>query len=618
MTEEKRKDDIPPDFWASVKTELKAVCALESYLLKSDVLLPLICRNDRDLSWDGKVNVFSDVRMRKSDFVGSVNIQVKGSRRQKFPDDRDCQFRIDVADLRNYRNCGGAIFFNVCFVGEDEFRIYFTCLFPSKIDRELKRTPGRKTKTLKLERYPDDPKLQEKIIQYFLENSRRQVGFYSPSSTAPNVEKILRSGDFQLMFTRLGRANDSSDSPLWAPDALCYVIGKDSVPIPCDVVVTETTQHRQERVMVGDRAFFYGFAQKRTATKKTEIFGAGMLTRDGERFKARLNGPLAASIQASRFLIAALETGGFRIEDYEEIELIDDNLTQTLPRLRTLLKAREVLAETFEKFGLDADAELSRFSEQDRVAAELLVEAAKGPVRRDEFQNDLDALFERGAAFCVDLDVGAETILLSVKEAEKPGYYVVENFFKASPVLTLTFENGETRETTAFIALTKEELANIANIDFSEILSAVERLDAPEIAGNIDELFRNMLLAFDECEKLGRKKRAAELLNAAERLNAWTLDRDEENVVARFRRLQILKRRGELSDAEKGEALTLAERTNDERFRLVASVLLDEKTRAQMYWRNLALADQRAFWELPIARFIDKEDFPLTARTGET
>ena len=65
--------------------EYKAVTYLEMHLLNSKYIIPEINTNDKTLSWDGDVFLYSDEKHAKDSLVGRVPIQVKGKCVNDFP-----------------------------------------------------------------------------------------------------------------------------------------------------------------------------------------------------------------------------------------------------------------------------------------------------------------------------------------------------------------------------------------------------------------------------------------------------------------------------------------------------------------------------------------------------
>ena len=143
----------------------------------------------------------------------------------------------------------------------------------------------------------------------------------------------------------------------------------------------------------------------------------------------------------------------------------------------------------------------------------------------------------------------------------------------------------------------------------------------PTIAENVNDLLLELLLAFDECQKLENEARAEALLKAAQRLNEWTLAQDKFNAIYQLNRLQIVKRQRALNPEEEALALEIFDAACDSiahLTRIVASALLDDKARVRKCWRDLSPAEKRDFRGWPISRFVDVKELPLEVDDAET
>lgn len=90
----------------SNKIETGAIICLESLLWKCPHIDYSISRNDKGLSWDGFIYLYSDKNQKKENLVCKCEIQIKG--KEKIGKSRS--YAVSVADLNNYKNNGGVIF----------------------------------------------------------------------------------------------------------------------------------------------------------------------------------------------------------------------------------------------------------------------------------------------------------------------------------------------------------------------------------------------------------------------------------------------------------------------------------------------------------------------------
>lgn len=610
MTKKKRKDDTAPTSWAPIKTEFKAVCALESYLLKSDLLLPLINRNDRNISWDGEIKIFSNVKMRKCDFIGSASVQVKGQHVLRFPKEGSTpSFCLGVDDLRNYQQHGGAILFNVRFVNDD-FRIYYALLLPSQIKKRLDQNPKDERFSFKLEEYSDDSDFQKRLVEYFLEHSERQTLFYSQYAPTFDANEVLKSGKYDLQLCWFGKSEGSA-FPFFAEDILVYAVDKSSgIWFPLEEVeCVSVTSYLPKPVTVGEEEFFPSFALAETRDEQEYFIGNNQIRFKNGALNANFDGPLAQSVLTLRFIIAVFENGGFTLGQRLKAQLNRvERRKEEIARLRQDLEIRERAAQLFNALGLDVNADTTNFTPETwhtiNMLAAALIDKCSISGLSPEPQGD-------AVPVCFEL-IGQE-IALRAEPTEESGFYRLFDLFAP--------DSNVVRAAAFFLQLKKDFWVRCANFNCDTLVSAFHEASLPTIADNVNNLLLELLLAFDECQKLGDEARAEALLKAAQRLNEWTLAQDKFNAIYQLNRLQIIKRQRALNPEEEALALEIFDAACDSiahLTRIVASALLDDKARVRKCWRDLSPAEKRDFRGWPISRFVDVKELPLEVDDAET
>ena len=89
-----------------------ATIAVKDSLSMTDTLSQFIKENDKTPSWDGEVLIYKSNRTDKKDIIGKVTVQIKGEMADNI-NREECSFSVDMADLVNYKNDGGTIYFVV-------------------------------------------------------------------------------------------------------------------------------------------------------------------------------------------------------------------------------------------------------------------------------------------------------------------------------------------------------------------------------------------------------------------------------------------------------------------------------------------------------------------------
>mgnify|MGYP000154724486 FL=1 len=154
----------------SNKIEARAIHYLEDLLLDCVHIDSNISKNDKGLSWDGFIFLFSDEEHKKENLVCKCEIQVKG--KQKLG--RNRTFSVSIANLINYQNNGGVLFF---VIDIETKTVFYSELLPIKIGNLLqKKLTQRKPKTIsvELDEFPTNPMIIERLISQFYKHSDQQ------------------------------------------------------------------------------------------------------------------------------------------------------------------------------------------------------------------------------------------------------------------------------------------------------------------------------------------------------------------------------------------------------------------------------------------------------------
>lgn len=145
--------------------ELASINKLEDAVLRTEVIVPAVQKNDKTPSWDGEMQLYRVRGMfTKEDLIGRIPIQVKGAWVKRF-DKRKAKFQVQVSDLRNYMNDGGVIFFLIQIKDYDDYKIYYASLLPFDLRRLIDEAKSQKTKRISLEVFPH--KYRDGVIQIF-------------------------------------------------------------------------------------------------------------------------------------------------------------------------------------------------------------------------------------------------------------------------------------------------------------------------------------------------------------------------------------------------------------------------------------------------------------------
>ncbi|GAF23155.1 hypothetical protein JCM19047_2953 [Bacillus sp. JCM 19047] len=185
--------------------ELQAVLELNKLTAMEGQLYPNIPVNDKNISFDGFISVYQGSVEHKKNWLGDVDVQVKGRVVKRFSG-KGCSYPLTLSDLENYYKNGGA----VVFVGEikestKEVKLYYKHLLPLELRsviRELKNRDITKTKAKERSKTIKLKQLSETTLNKTLRSFMREAERQHPKYVQERHENIKFNG-YKLTSTSL-------------------------------------------------------------------------------------------------------------------------------------------------------------------------------------------------------------------------------------------------------------------------------------------------------------------------------------------------------------------------------------------------------------------------------
>ena len=157
------------------RIEESATTALKAALLRCPVLDSYINSNDKTPSWDGEVHVYKSEKIEKSNFVGRVPIQIKGTTNQIVSD--TATFPCCVVDLKNYYNDGGCVFFYISVdLDSGDSKIFYKILLVDYLQTIINDAGKQNTYTINLNRFPTESNKITSIFMQVIDDVRYRRG----------------------------------------------------------------------------------------------------------------------------------------------------------------------------------------------------------------------------------------------------------------------------------------------------------------------------------------------------------------------------------------------------------------------------------------------------------
>ena len=131
--------------YSKTKVEQKAITKLRVLLDDIEFIKYNFQECEKDISWDGTIDLYNGNIDLKTNYDGSIDVQIKGRTTPNTKLNDKHAFDIDRADVENFKKKDGTLFL-LCLFKKDgtEYKIYYANLLPYNIKQLLEQYSGDK------------------------------------------------------------------------------------------------------------------------------------------------------------------------------------------------------------------------------------------------------------------------------------------------------------------------------------------------------------------------------------------------------------------------------------------------------------------------------------------
>lgn len=582
------------------RIEESANTALKAALLRCPILESYIDSNDKTPSWDGFVFVYKTENMNKDNLAGRVPIQIKGIGDVIVSD--TASYSCKVADLRNYYNDGGCIFFLISVdLSSGNSKIFYKTLLVVDLDKILKDSGKQKTSTIQLKLFPTETNEISNIFMQFINNVHKQMGFIGKD--IPTFESLEANGTeiTSLTFTAscIGLTRDEIPKFLSTHDFYLYakVKGLD-VDIPIDKITKAIVSKPVDgEVRVKERCFFPAYQVVYKDGKPLIHIGKGISIRaEDNRITVHTVRPdtLSDFIIEAEFFLELTEQGELTLNGVT-LPLNGASLSDLQERKRTLEYCKDV-KKMLDYLGVTEELRLNDLSENDVKNLRNFTGAVLYN-RKIGFPNMEQAQFH--GAFKI-----ANLVIWIWAKRQSDGMYSIDSFFKLHQIALFTEDDVDLKkpiQASQFVLFDKKGLVHISNMDYEMVYSGITQTPpSAEYCTKVNFLVLDMIGAYDEQAKHDEK-----LLDLAEKICEWLMSIESmiDPEILLLNKIQITKRRRTLSMSEIVDLAKLTESKYPPATRCGAYLLMDADKEAQECFDELSPIAQEEFIKYPICHF---------------
>jgi len=585
--------------------EKVATSTVINSLAMTEYLDPFINDGDKEPFIDGTVYVYSNKNKSKDDSMGSINVQVKSESVNKIFKDK-ISYSIGVTDLRHYLRIGGVVYFVVYLEDDGKTQIYYRSLLPYNLLQILEEVKDKKSKSIKLKKFPE--KKEDKVDIFFnLMNDKERQGSTISMDKVYTMADLEKDGEVhELSFGYSTIQDKYNKNPFQFVLENEFFVYKDlpyggKMPVG-EMQLESATLHIPQAISAGGTQFYESYGVENTKEGSFIKIGKSIrlkLELDKNRVDITINnnGTLSEQIRSEQLIVNIFETGSLEIGDsslpfkLEDTKVIDKpfDVEAVKNNLEYLLDVQKAL----QNVGVNSDLNLDNLTDVEWDNLRTLVEAFV-------YQKNVNITnYERGNPFG-KMVVGNIYINLVVS-GEEVGTFKLNNFFGSDINITAQTEDNEEYQVTQYVMLTQEDFENSSNIDYKIIYDDILSKPITSVhLENLNIMVLRMLNAYDKTKGVN-----TELLDSSIKICELMTSNAESNdkTIYLLNLYQCLKRKYGLDDSHKKE---LEKLTNDkslsDELMMGVDILLENFEGAEKNFTKMSAKKQEEYLTYPIMK----------------
>lgn len=578
----------------AIKIEMGAVLALKNLIQLNDLMKDYINDNDKEPSWDGHINLYRSDDMKTENIKYRIPVQVKGKNDNSLLKKQRISFPVEYKHLRNYYQDGG-VFYVVVAISDDRRKttIFYNALTTVKLNALLKKSENKKpdqTKNIVLEKLKtnDHPFLFKILTQFGYDREKQGSGNGEIIEKAINIDVIDKVDSIRV--TSYIAENEADALKKVSTGELCLYGHRSDLDmwLPFDFEHQKGMQLKRvlqmdksigiDGITYYDKYWVECIDSDKPIIKVSENLSIDLL---GQKIKFEMNGNIQSLKKDVDFLYAALNGHTFWVENKKISEYSSVNLPVSLQETMEMLSD---FYHALEEIDFTCNKKLSDFSEDNWQSVSKLISIYHRDVKLPEDKNN---------RWCMWWWDGKVVPLLMVRD-EKGEIKIVNWLEKEEYVVSGEVESGERFVFPRGMLFKRDIGENLYDADEAVLLKDIERCDCPKgAAADLYLFFVEILSAYDTTKN-------EKYYDMATLLITKLLEVEKDNESGIINRLQLLKRKRELSEEEISELEKLEEKTENDMIVCAIHILLENRHKAKRLIDQLSEEDQKIFKSYPI------------------
>lgn len=567
------------------KVEQKAITKIRDIIDDIDFFTYRFNEMDKDISWDGNINMYHGDVDRKENFDSSIDVQIKGRTTLNKNLKNKHRFSLDKTDLENYLKKDGTILL-LCLFKDDgsEYKTYYANLLPYNIKQMLKQYSSSKIKV----------DMKEITSSSNFENICRNF----------NVDRNIQKGIKENIFNEdnlLSQDGKVAKFYLWDKDSTnfnpqkivgtwkyIYTFDKNGYAINISYAeLTNLIESLNATIFDKDKEYVYDDVKLETLVdcQKVLFVKAFSLNLTKKNFNIKICGTLSERIKQLKFISKMFKNGLFLIN---EVEFKINSNKEEEKKFNNLLNKYIGLDNFFRKHNISKDINLDNWEDKDFNKLSFWIAAIE-----DKKTIALNSNISLVGA------VGIKNIKLSIfARINKDKKFEIESLWNNNISKKYYFKyssNLEEIETNNFYLVLNSEAYQSDDINILEMQKSFENTtinDGEYILMNMQVL--EILKAFDITK-------SDNLLQYAKYLTELLLKHDSNNPIYTINYSQILKRENKLTEKDIDKLIYIRDNNNELEIKLGCNLLLENKNEVNYLIKKFDSQTLEVFKSYPIS-----------------
>ncbi|MGC2881693.1 DUF4365 domain-containing protein [Bacillus subtilis] len=572
--------------------ELKGVQAIQTETLKlGSKLVSKINAGDKEISFDGEIQLYNSAAHTKGTFEEIVKVQVKGTGVEEFSE-RKTTFSLELEHYKNYLNCGGVLFFVVQVRKRDEkTKIFFKQLLPLELHKIIKLYENQKTRIMELKAL--DGTNLESVCKSYLSEQKRQPSMFIGKEYKPD----------EFSYYKLRSLTYDSSSKLLDEEFYLYGVDEYEKMFPVDMLTLKGyTIAKKRDFKIGEKNYVL-FSEFHYENSQQTLIIEKVLTMRFEQNK------LTYEIKKFGTLETQLKIVAFLLDVFAYMEIECEEFKFKLKKASKVSKTRDILEGTYFKlnklkhifsdFKIPLETNIGDF--KDNITNQMML------LIKTFYDNEYGNLKFPDAITFMDMFLGELRIALlhdptnEIKIKNAFSKEVAEMRIVAGTEEIEEAEHIESHTPVSIYSLMNSNLMyNAANFDIEVVKQSFDRVD-PFINNTSFQITNTFCL---ECIKAFDRSGRFDFLSVAEYIyqkHYYVSDEDFDSIVIFINKCQIEYRfNKKLSEQSIEKLMNIKRIYNDYGVLFSVNILLGSIIEANYFLNKMPKKERDSFLTYPI------------------